>query len=137
VPTPHGLARRRTGRLAALRSEPRLGADAGDDAYILGPARLGLGDSEEVSFAVREWTAKLGLVAAGLGVTLVPSLAAGAARSDVSLVRLHRADAPVRAVYAATLRGISVSPPVTAFLDLVRVAAKHRGGVRRSTQHRD
>ena len=40
---------------------------------------------------IKEWTAKLGLVAAGLGVTLVPGLAAAAVRPDVALVRIINA----------------------------------------------
>src|SRR5438094_874875 len=35
-----------------------------------------------VELVARDWTAKLGLVAAGLGVTLVPGLAADAVRAD-------------------------------------------------------
>ncbi|XVV06792.1 LysR family transcriptional regulator [Actinosynnema sp. CA-248983] len=46
-------------------------------------------DPPRVEYAVREWTAKLGLVAAGLGVTLVPGLAAPAVRPDVALVRVR------------------------------------------------
>jgi DNA-binding transcriptional LysR family regulator len=65
---------------------------------LLGPARLARVIGSD--FPVREWTAKLGLVAAGLGVTLVPSLAAHAVRADVALLPLDRSDAPPRTVYA-------------------------------------
>lgn len=52
-------------------------------------------------------TAKL--VGAGLGVTLVPALAAQAVRADVAFPS-RPADAPPRTVYAATLHGVTPSP---------------------------
>ncbi len=69
------------------------------------------------------WTAKLGLVAAGFGITLIPSLAARAARPDLALVPLHPDDTPVRHVHTATRRGHRPTPAVTAFLPHLRPAA--------------
>lgn len=50
-----------------------------------------------VAFTARDWTAKLGLVAQGLGVTIVPRLAAHAVPKDIVLVRIAdpRANRPV------------------------------------------
>ena len=42
-------------------------------------------------FRVREWTAKQGFVAAGLGLTVIPSLAADGVRPDVELRPLRGA----------------------------------------------
>src|SRR5262249_36298396 len=81
-----------------------------EDDRALGPAMLGL----TADFAVREWMAKLGLVAAGLGVTLVPSLATPAVRGDIALVALDRREAPPRRVLAATPR--AATPAAEAFL---------------------
>lgn len=68
-----------------------------------------------VEFIAREWTAKMGLVAAGLGVTLVPGLAASGVRSDVALVRI-RGDRPAsRAVLIATPAGAEPSPLARTF----------------------
>jgi DNA-binding transcriptional LysR family regulator len=120
VPRSHALARRRRVRLADLAGESWIGAD---DDYFLGPSRLRLSSPPRVDFAVREWTAKLGLVAAGLGITLVPSLSAGAARPDVALVKLARDEVPVRAVFAATPRSVRASPAVEAFVAVLREAA--------------
>jgi DNA-binding transcriptional LysR family regulator len=64
--------------------------------------------------------AKLGFVAAGLGVTLVPTLAAGAIRPDVVVVPLDRRDLPVREVHVATARGLPPSPAARAFVRLLR-----------------
>jgi DNA-binding transcriptional LysR family regulator len=84
LPLSHRLARRRRHvQLAELGNHAWIGADASADDRLLGPARLARVIGSD--FPVREWTAKLGLVAAGLGVTLVPSLAAHAVRADVAL----------------------------------------------------
>jgi DNA-binding transcriptional LysR family regulator len=124
VPFSHRLTRRRRRvQLAELGDQAWIGADASADDRLLGPARLAR--ATESDFPVREWTAKLGLVAAGLGVTLVPSLAAQAVRADVALLPLDRDDAPPRTVYAATLHGRTPSPAVKAFRDVLRQTAKH------------
>ncbi|MFF0391810.1 LysR substrate-binding domain-containing protein [Kitasatospora sp. NPDC004615] len=80
------------------------------------------GFQPRVEYEVAGWTAKLGLVAAGLGITLIPSLAARAARPDLTLVPLHPDDTPVRHVHTATRRGHRPAPAVTAFLPLLRAA---------------
>jgi DNA-binding transcriptional LysR family regulator len=124
LPRSHRLARRRRHvRLAELGSQAWIGADANADDRLLGPARLASAAGSD--FPVREWTAKLGLVAAGLGATLVPSLAAEAARTDVALIPLDHADAPPRTVYAATLRGRTPPPAVDAFIGVLQQTAKH------------
>ncbi|MFC5030337.1 LysR substrate-binding domain-containing protein [Streptomyces sp. DSM 41987] len=72
-----------------------------------------------IGFVAAEWIAKQGFVAAGLGVTLVPALAAASVRADIALVALHPDDVPGRAVHAATARGLSPSPAVGVFLGLL------------------
>jgi DNA-binding transcriptional LysR family regulator len=115
-PAGHRLAKRRRVRLADLADEPWISGDAGADDNLLGPASLRTGTPTRVDFVAREWTAKLGLVAAGLGITLVPSLAVEAARGDIALVPVAPTDAPARSVYAATVRGVARPPAVEAFL---------------------
>ncbi|WP_309054405.1 LysR substrate-binding domain-containing protein, partial [Streptomyces sp.] len=68
-----------------------------------------------------DWIAKLGAVAAGLGVTLVPALAAAAVRPDVALVAVDPGDVPYRAVHVAA----PATPTVAAgtFLGLLRATA--------------
>ncbi|MFF7767873.1 LysR family transcriptional regulator [Streptomyces massasporeus] len=85
-------------------------------------AALRQGFGPRVAHVVGEWTAKQGYVAAGLGVTLVPALAAASVRPDIALLRVLDDGAPARAVYAATLRGRSLTPAASAFLDAVREA---------------
>ncbi|WP_435808288.1 LysR family transcriptional regulator [Streptomyces afghaniensis] len=86
-------------------------------------AALRQGFRPRVAHVVGEWTAKQGYVAAGLGVTLVPALAAEAVRPDIRLLRVLDEGAPARAVYAATVRGRSLTPAAVAFLDALREAA--------------
>ncbi|MDH6610174.1 DNA-binding transcriptional LysR family regulator [Streptomyces sp. SAI-208] len=86
-------------------------------------AALRQGFRPRIAHVVGEWTAKQGYVAAGLGVTLVPALAAEAVRPDVVLLPVLDEGAPARAVYAATPRGRSVSPAVAAFVESLREAA--------------
>lgn len=118
----HRLARRRRRvHIAELGNQAWIGADASADDRLLGPARLTTAVGAD--FPVHEWTAKLGLVAAGLGVTLVPTLAAQAARADIVLLPLDRSDAPPRTVYAATLNGRTLAPAANAFIDVLRQSA--------------
>jgi DNA-binding transcriptional LysR family regulator len=86
-------------------------------------AALRQGFRPRVAHVVGEWTAKQGYVAAGLGVTLVPALAAESVRPDITLLRILDAGAPARAVYAATVRGRSLTPAAVTFLDALREAA--------------
>jgi len=76
-----------------------------------------------VAHVVAEWTAKQGYVAAGLGVALVPALAAGSVRPDIALLRVLDEGAPARAVYAATARGRTPAAAVEAFVGVLREGA--------------
>ncbi|MGW2387625.1 LysR family transcriptional regulator [Streptomyces sp. NPDC001658] len=76
-----------------------------------------------VAHVVGEWTAKQGYVAAGLGVALVPGLAAAAVRPDVVLLPVADEGDPARAVYAATVRGRASVGAVGAFVGALREAA--------------
>ncbi|WP_086731036.1 LysR family transcriptional regulator [Streptomyces carpinensis] len=117
-----------------LAGHPRpvaLGRLAGAD-WISGSPRpegtlldavLRQGFRPRITHVVAEWTAKQGYVAAGLGVTLVPALAATSVRPDITLLRLRDEDAPARGVYAATVRGRSLSPAAQAFIGVLREAA--------------
>lgn len=125
VPRTHRLARRRSLRLDQLADERWIGAVArDDDDRALGPEHLGLTPPPPVDFVVRGWTAKLGLVAAGLGITPVPSLAADAVRGDVALVGLHAQDARTRGIYAATVKGRTEAPATREFLGLLKHSAR-------------
>jgi len=126
VPRTHRLARRRTVRIAELAEDSFVvGSATAEDTLLR--ATLPSGFQPRIDLVAAEWTGKLGCVAAGLGVALVPALAIRATPSDIALLRLHRDDASVRQVFAATLAGRSRPPAVAPFIThLVRVAASLR-----------
>lgn len=127
VPAGHGLARRQVVRLADLAGESWVEGYP-DGLATLTDASRRAGFRARIDFAVREWTAKQGFVAAGLGLSLVPSLAAAATRPDVALIPLHSRDAPVRTVHAATLRGVATPPAAMAFLRCLEEVARDLPG---------
>ncbi|MFC9294151.1 LysR family transcriptional regulator [Streptomyces sp. NPDC057011] len=122
LPRAHRFAGRAGVRLAELADEEWIEGDVRPERTLLAPA-LADGFRPRVAFRVNDWTAKQGFVAAGLGITVLPALAAGAVRADVALVRVDRADLPCRKVYAGTPRGLGHSPAVGAFLTLLRSTA--------------
>jgi DNA-binding transcriptional LysR family regulator len=115
IPRDHRLARRRTLRCAELEQENWIAGWQNPDDTLIG-ASLPSGYRPEIRYVVPGWTAKLGLVAAGLGVTLVPALAAGAARPDILIKRLNPEDTPARAIFAATPVRTTQPPAVKRFL---------------------
>jgi DNA-binding transcriptional LysR family regulator len=123
VPRHHRLARRRTVRLAELAEDPFVfGSATADDALLR--ASLPPGFQPRVDIVAADWTGKLGCVAAGLGVALIPALAVRARPADVALLRLHRDDASTRRVFAAATAARSHPPAVGRFVDqLATVAA--------------
>ncbi|MFH8369806.1 LysR family transcriptional regulator [Streptomyces sp. NPDC018031] len=123
LPRAHRFAGRPRLRLAELADEDWIEGAVRPEQTLLAPA-LASGFRPRVAFRVNDWTAKQGFVAAGLGITVLPALAAGAARPDIALVPVDRADLPCRKVYAGTPRGRGHSPAVGAFLALLRAAAE-------------
>jgi DNA-binding transcriptional LysR family regulator len=102
LPADHRLATRPK-RAVPLRDLEQETWIEGAHPDCLGPleriVRLG-GFEPRVGFRVDEWTGKQGLVAAGVGVMLIPSLALSGMREDIALRRISPA-LPPRAVYAA------------------------------------
>lgn len=118
LPAGHALARRTRIGLAELAGEVWVTGSARPRGTLISSA-LRSGFQPRIGFVAAEWIAKQGFVAAGLGVTLVPALAAASVRADIALVALDPEDVPGRAVHAATARGLSPSPAVGAFLGLL------------------
>ncbi|MGW2420235.1 LysR family transcriptional regulator [Streptomyces sp. NPDC001709] len=109
-------------RLARLADADWIAGSPRPEGTLL-DAAVRQGFRPRVAHVVAEWTAKQGYVAAGLGVTLVPALAAASVRPDVALLPIDAEDAPPRAVYAATVRGHAVTTAVRAFIAVLREAA--------------
>lgn len=122
----HRLAHRRSVRLADLAQDAFVVGSATAENSLL-RASLPSGFSPRVDIVAAEWTGKLGCVAAGLGVALVPALAVRGTPPDIALLRLHPDDESVRQIFAATVRGRTPSPTVTQFLEHLRAEAAHLG----------
>jgi DNA-binding transcriptional LysR family regulator len=115
LPRRHRLAGRRTVRLTELAEDSFVAGSVTAELTLL-RATLPHGFQPRIDITAAEWTGKLGCVAAGLGVALIPALAVRAAPADLALVRLHRDDAAVRRIFAATLPGRQRPAAVAAFL---------------------
>lgn len=122
VPRRHPLAGRETVRLAELAGECFIAGSA-DGADPLMRAAMPPGFRPRIDIVSADWTGKLGCVAAGLGVALVPALAVRAAPADLALLRLHPDDAPARRVYAATVAHRHRAPAAAALLPVLTKVA--------------
>jgi DNA-binding transcriptional LysR family regulator len=117
----HPLAGRRTVDLDSLAGENWIAASADARDTMIG-AWQWADWQPQVDLIAKEWTAKLGLVAAGLGVTLVPGLAAAAVRPDVALIRIRGGRAS-RQVLVATRSGQERSVSAVLFSELLHDTA--------------
>jgi DNA-binding transcriptional LysR family regulator len=122
LPTGHRLAARRTIRLTELAGESWIAGSTTVEDTLIG-ACLRSGFRPSVRYAVQEWTAKQGLVAEGLGITLVPSLAASAIRPDILVRRLRAEEVTPRAVHAATAERPTSAPAPARFIDHLMASA--------------
>ncbi|WP_151480703.1 LysR family transcriptional regulator [Streptomyces albicerus] len=122
VPAGHPLAALPSVELPQLADADWISGSSRPEGTLLDTA-LRHGFRPRVAHVVAEWTAKQGYVAAGLGVTLIPALAAESVRPDIALLPVRDEGAPARAVYAATVRGRQLAPTAEAFLAALRAAA--------------
>lgn len=123
LPRDHRFAGRRTVHLTELVGERWIAGDVRDDDRMLSPVHLLPAFEGTIAFFVREWTAKLGMVAAGLGITMLSSLAVEAARSDIAVIPVAAASSTRRRVYAATARDRPPPPAHEQFLAFLRTEA--------------
>jgi DNA-binding transcriptional LysR family regulator len=128
LPAGHELAERNRLRLADLADEPWIAStDAAGCRRITERACQDAGFSPRVAFEVDETLAAQALVAAGVGVTLLPRLALTAVHPSVVARRL--AKSPMRRIWAARTRGEYQSPAGEAMLQIMQdVAEDFRAG---------
>jgi DNA-binding transcriptional LysR family regulator len=119
VPAAHPLAGLASVGLPQLADEDWVSGSTSTEGTLLEEAHRH-GFRPRIAHVVAEWTAKQGYVAAGLGVALVPALAAESVRADIALVPVRDGDVPPRTVYAATARGRALPPAVEPFLEALR-----------------
>lgn len=122
VPAGHPLAGLPSVELSQLADADWISGSSRPESTLLDTAPRH-GFRPRVAHVVAEWTAKQGYVAAGLGVTLIPALAAESVRPDIALLPVRDEGAPARAVDAATVRRHSPTPATEAFLTALREAA--------------
>lgn len=134
LPRRHRLATRRTIGLAELADEPWVEAMCGigccQEATMEAFRRAGFLPRRAVE-ADEYWPAQ-SFVAAGLGVSLIPTLALEAIHEGVVVRRLRPSDEPVRHVSALTRPALAGTEPVRAMLRALAEAAEaHRRSLRR------
>ncbi|MEU0223717.1 LysR family transcriptional regulator [Streptomyces sp. NPDC006284] len=130
LPGDHPLARAPGLRLADLATEPWIFGGSGPWSDITRGACEAAGFRPEQAHTAAGWTAILAMVEAGMGVALVPRMAA--VPRDGVVMRELRADRPVRHVVAAVRRGAGegtgVGTAVGRVLAALRTAATPRPG---------
>ncbi|MER0445642.1 LysR substrate-binding domain-containing protein [Streptomyces sp. Edi4] len=127
LPAGHPLAAEPGLRLADLAHEAWIFGGSGPWSQITTAACEAAGFVPEQAHSAAGWTAILAMVEAGMGVALVPRMAAAERRAGV-VMRVLSADQPRRHVVAAVRRGAQEGPAVARVLAALRDAADVRPG---------
>jgi DNA-binding transcriptional LysR family regulator len=126
LPAGHPLAKRRRFELSNLADDPWIASsDAAGCRRIVRALCHEAGFEPRVAFEVDETTAAQALVAADVGVTLLPRLALSAVHPGVVVRQL--ADTPMRRVWAARLDDAYPSPAADAMLQTLQDVAGEFG----------
>ncbi|MFI8104373.1 LysR family transcriptional regulator [Streptomyces sp. NPDC086023] len=127
LPPDHPLAGAAAGelRLADLAGYPWIFGGSGPWSEITRAACEAAGFVPEQAHSAAGWTAILAMVEAGMGVALIPRMAA--ARAAAVAVRPLPHDRPRRHVIAATRRGADSAPALSRVLTALREAAAPDG----------
>ncbi|MFP1627095.1 LysR family transcriptional regulator [Streptomyces sp. 5K101] len=123
LPADHPLVERAGLRLADLSDEPWIFGGSGPWSEITLAACESAGFVPEQAHSAAGWTAILAMVEAGMGVALVPRMAAAERRGGV-VMRVLEHDQPRRHVLAAVRRGSETSPRIARVLSALRASAR-------------
>lgn len=124
VPKGHPLAGERTVRLKDLAEESWISSTPAEGCRVITDrACLDAGFTPKVSFEFDETMAAQALVAAGVGLTMMPQLATTPLHPAVVSRSLGK-DAPVRRIWAAHPADGYVSPAVTAMVQILQDVAQ-------------
>jgi len=129
LPADHPLAGRRTLRLADLRAEAWVQTSSSSPcARHVVRCCHAAGFEPIVSFESDDYHTVQGLVAAGVGVALIPKLAVASARDDIA-IRALSPYSPVRNVIAATPEGSRLTPAAAAMSEIMGTVAERFAGL--------
>jgi DNA-binding transcriptional LysR family regulator len=123
LPSDHRLSRRRKLRLEDLKDEAWIQTSASSPCarHVLRRCHEA-GFEPTVSFESDDYATVQGLVAAGVGVALIPQLALTGVRDDI-VIRPLDPRSPARTVLAAAVKGAPVMPAAATMLDVLRTTA--------------
>jgi DNA-binding transcriptional LysR family regulator len=126
LPERHPLASRKRLGLDDLREEAWVQTSANSPCarHVVRSCHAA-GFEPRVSFESDDYQTVQGLVAAGVGVALIPSLALAGAREDIRIRELAPSS-PVRRVFAATPRAAAVTAALATMLDILREVSRSR-----------
>jgi DNA-binding transcriptional LysR family regulator len=119
VPANHRLAGRERVPVATLRGESWIVGQAVDDEPVFGVWPT-LPDAP-VAYAGREWPARLGMLAAGLGIAMLPKLAAASLPAGVTVIEVD--DPAMRTRSAVAVMPSDPPPAVRAMVTALRTEA--------------
>ena len=132
LPLGHPLAKKQRLRLKDLAEESWINTtDSCSCANLVVDACFRAGFDPKTTFESDDYLAIQGLIAAGVGVALIPTLALTTVRDDV-VIRDLGTEAPVRKIYAASLPGTQRSPAAKAMLDVLAEVASEYGATNRA-----
>jgi DNA-binding transcriptional LysR family regulator len=121
LPLDHPLARKERLRLRDLSDATWIEGGPAGCRRPLFRACAAAGFEPRIRFGAEQWLGKQGLVAAGVGVTLIPGLAVATVRDDI-IMRSLGPDAPTRRIVAVMPAGYR-APATEPFVELLRVQA--------------
>jgi len=123
LPLDHPLANKARVRLKDLKDEAWIGTtDSCSCGTLVRNHCIRMGFEPRITFESDDYLAVQGLVAAGVGVALIPTLALTTVRDDIVIRDLGH-ESPVRQIAAATLPGAQRSPAARAMLDVLNEVA--------------
>src|SRR3954452_22532665 len=123
LPLHHPLAHKSRVRLKDLASESWIGTtDACSCGTLVRNHCIRVGFEPRITFESDDYLQIQGLIAAGVGVALIPTLALTTVRDDIVIRDLGN-EAPVRKIAAATLPGAQRSPAARAMLGVLKDVA--------------
>jgi DNA-binding transcriptional LysR family regulator len=126
LPDGHPLGSREKLRLEDLREEAWVQTSvASPCARHVVRSCHAAGFEPRVSFESDDYLTVQGLVAAGVGVALIPRLALTETREDI-VIRELTPSSPVRRVFAATPRAAAVTPALATMLEILREVSRRR-----------